>query len=268
MIIWGKVAGAILGFMFLGPVGVILGLVFGQVFDNGLRSILRAPRHTANAQAVFFKTVFQTMGYLAKADGVVSEREIQVVRQIMLNDFKLDKKQMLMAIGYFNEGKNPNFNIANSLNKFRVICGGYTDLRKFFLELLVKASLADHMLRDSQRGRLLFICGALGIQDSELEYQLRIYGYSTEYTTKNKSYNNKYSYQAPGNSELTAAYSLLGVKSTDNINTIKTAYRRLMSKYHPDKLVSKGLPPEMIDVAKVKTQQIASAYALVIRSRK
>jgi DnaJ like chaperone protein len=266
MIIWGKVAGAILGFIFLGPVGIILGLVFGHVFDNGLRNILRAPRHTANVQAVFFKTVFQTMGYLAKADGVVSERDIQVVRQIMLNDFKLDKKQMLMAIGYFNEGKNPNFNIANSLNKFRVICGGYTDLRKFFLELLVKASLADKVLRDSQRGRLLFICGALGIRDSELEYQLRIYGYSSEYT-RNKSYNN-YSYKAPENTELTAAYNLLGVKATDNLKTIKNAYRRLMNKYHPDKLVSKGLPPEMIDVAKVKTQQIASAYALVVRSRK
>jgi DnaJ like chaperone protein len=266
MIIWGKIVGAVLGFIFLGPVGIILGLVFGQVFDNGLRNILRAPRHTANAQAVFFKTVFQTMGYLAKADGVVSEREIQVVRQIMLNDFKLDKKQMLMAIGYFNEGKNPNFNIANCLNKFRIICGGYTDLRKFFLELLVKASLADRVLRDSQRGRLLFICGALGIQDSELEYQLRIYGYTAEQTT-NKRYNN-YSYKAPVDNELTAAYNLLGVKSTDNLKTIKNAYRRLMSKYHPDKLVSKGLPPEMIDVAKVKTQKIASAYALIIRSHK
>lgn len=266
MIIGGKVVGAILGFIFLGPVGIILGLVFGQVFDNGLRNILKAPRHTATVQSVFFKTVFQAMGYLAKADGVVSEREIHVVRQIMLNDFKLDKKQMLMAIGYFNEGKAPNFNIANSLNKFRVICGGYTDLRKFFLELLVKASLADRVLRDAQRGRLLFICGALGIQDSELEYQLRIYGYTTEYTA-NKSYNN-YSYKAPVNTELTAAYNLLGVKSTDNLKTIKNAYRRLMSKYHPDKLVSKGLPPEMTDVAKVKTQQIAAAYALIVRSRK
>ncbi len=265
MIIWGKVTGAILGFIFLGPVGIILGLVFGQVFDNGLKNILRAPRHTATVQTVFFRTVFQTMGYLAKADGIVSEREIHVVRQIMLNDFKLDKKQMLMAIGYFNEGKASNFNIASSLNKFRVICGGYTDLRKFFLELLVKASLADHVLRDSQRGRLLFICRALGIQESELEYQLRIYGYTAESTAKtNKSYNN-HGYKAPFDNELTAAYNLLGVKSTDNLKTIKNAYRRLMSKYHPDKLVSKGLPPEMIDVAKVKTQKIAAAYDLIVR---
>lgn len=265
MIIGGKIVGAILGFIFLGPVGVILGLVFGQIFDNGLRNILRAPRHTANAQAVFFKTVFQAMGYLAKSDGVVSEREIYVARQIMLNDFKLDKKQMLTAIGYFNEGKSRNFNIVNSLNKFRIVCGGYADLRKFFLELLVKASLADRVLRDAQRGRLLFICSALGIQISELEYQLRIYGYSTEHNT-NKSYNN-YSRTSSINTELDAAYNLLGVKATDSLKIVKNSYRRLMSKYHPDKLVSKGLPPEMIDVAKRKTQEIAAAYDLIVRSR-
>lgn len=265
MIIWGKIVGSILGFIFYGPVGIILGLVFGQVFDNGLRNLNRTPRHTANVQAVFFKTVFQTMGYLAKSDGVVSVREIHVVRQIMLNDFKLDKKQMLLAIGHFNEGKAPNFNIASSLNRFRVICGGYTDLRKFFLELLVKASVADRVLREAQRGRLLFICGALGIQESELEYQLRIYGYSSEYTT-NKSYTNN-TYKAPVDTELAAAYNMLGVKPTDNLKAIKASYRRLMSKYHPDKLVSKGLPPEMIDVAKVKTQQVAAAYALIVRRR-
>jgi DnaJ like chaperone protein len=48
---------------------------------------------------------------------------------------------------------------------------------------------------------------------------------------------------------------------------MKRAYRRLMSQHHPDKLVSKGLPEEMIEIAKEKTQEIKAAYEVVRRAR-
>ena len=48
---------------------------------------------------------------------------------------------------------------------------------------------------------------------------------------------------------------------------VKRAYRKLMSQHHPDKLVAKGLPPEMMNIAKEKTQKIAAAYDLIMRSR-
>lgn len=271
MIIWGKIIGAILGLIMYGPVGLILGLVFGQVFDNGLRSLLRTPNHTANVRLVFFKTVFQTLGYLAKADGVVSEREVQIARDIMLHDFLLDKRHMLLAIGFFNEGKSQNFVLGKALSNFKTTCGQYTDLRKFFLEILVKVALADKVLRDSQRIKLLFICNAIGIPVAELEYQLKIYGYTSHGNTHNyrqhshNSSNSSYAHTATD--DLKAAYILLGVKSSDSNKTIKSAYRKLMSKYHPDKLVAKGLPPAMMEIAKEKTQQVASAYALIMRRR-
>lgn len=281
MIIWGKVVGAILGLILYGPVGLILGLVFGQVFDNGLRTLLRTPVHATNVRQVFFKTVFQTLGYLAKADGIVSEREVQITRNIMLHDFQLDKQQMLLAIGFFNEGKSTNFSIGNALNNFKNVCGNYVDLRRFFLEIIVKVALADKVLRESQRGRLLFICNALNIPLNELEYQLKIYGFDNNANYYHKTYSNQRTYthqrdnqynnqqyrQSTSSDALNAAYTLLGVKSSDNIKTIKASYRKLMSKYHPDKLISKGVPPAMLDFAKEKTQQISSAYALIMRHR-
>lgn len=256
--------------------GLLIGLVFGQVFDNGLRTMLRSPTHASNVRLVFFKTVFQTLGYLAKADGVVSAREVQVARDIMLNDFHLDKSQMLMAINFFNEGKSADFNLNKTLTNFKNICGKYVDLRRFFLEILVKAALADKVLRESQRGRLVFICNAIGINLSELEYQLRSYGYSYNSNYHNDKKNSHSNYNTRGQNsqnysspdkQLQDAYNLLGVKSSDSTKVIKTAYRKLMSKYHPDKLVAKGLPPEMMNMAKEKTQQVASAYALVMRRR-
>ena len=48
---------------------------------------------------------------------------------------------------------------------------------------------------------------------------------------------------------------------------LKKAYRRQMNQHHPDKLVAKGLPEEMIDIATEKTQAIKAAYDLIKQQR-
>jgi len=64
------------------------------------------------------------------------------------------------------------------------------------------------------------------------------------------------------------AYKVLGVSSDVDDAQLKKAYRRLMSQHHPDKLVAKGLPPEMMQLAKEKTQEIQAAYDRVKTARK
>jgi len=265
MIIWGKIVGAIVGLIFYGPAGMILGLVLGQVFDNGLRTIMQTPAHSLLVREVFFRAVFQTMGHLAKADGVVSEQEINVARNIMLHDFHLNPAQMQLAIQYFNEGKQPSFDLAVSIYKFKLVCGKYAELRRFFLELQVKAALADNVLTGVEREILVYICDKLGIPLSELDYQLQAYGFT--YTGNTRQQQQRQHHAAQPVDELSAAYKLLGVSASDSIKTIKTAYRRLVSKYHPDKLAAKGLPLEMMNIAKEKTQKITVAYDLIMRSR-
>lgn len=266
MIIWGKVIGALVGLTFYGPAGLVLGLVLGQVFDNGLQNVMTTPSHPVEARRVFFQTVFQTMGFIAKTDGIITENEIKVARDIMLNDFKLTEAQMSLAIQYFNEGKQPDFDLNAMLLQFKTACGKYADLRRYFVELQAKAAMADKILHNAERGRLVFICSSLGIPLSELDYHLHNYGYTfyEQGSTQQKSYSQTYA----TNDDLSKAYKLIGVSVTDNNKTIKSAYRRLVSKYHPDKLVAKGLPPEMMNVAKEKTQKITVAYDLIMQSRK
>ena len=67
--------------------------------------------------------------------------------------------------------------------------------------------------------------------------------------------------------KLSAAYALLAIESSASMEEVKRAYRRQMSQHHPDKLVAKGLPEEMIDIANRKTQDIKSAYDLIRKSR-
>ena len=72
-------------------------------------------------------------------------------------------------------------------------------------------------------------------------------------------------YQQSSGPTLSDAYKVLGVSESDDRNAVKRAYRRLMNEHHPDKLVAKGLPPEMMEMAKEKAQQIQAAYDLICK---
>lgn len=69
--------------------------------------------------------------------------------------------------------------------------------------------------------------------------------------------------QASQADKLADAYEILDVSSDADSKTVKRAYRKLMNEHHPDKLMAKGLPPEMMNVAKEKSQEIQNAYDLI-----
>ena len=73
---------------------------------------------------------------------------------------------------------------------------------------------------------------------------------------------------APTASSIHDAYKVLGIPADSTDADLKKAYRRLMSQHHPDKLVAKGLPEEMIKLATEKTQEIKAAYDMIKKSRK
>ena len=64
------------------------------------------------------------------------------------------------------------------------------------------------------------------------------------------------------------AYAALGVSESDSDKDIKRAYRKLMSKYHPDKLIGQGVPEDMIKIATERSQDIQAAYELIKTERK
>ena len=60
---------------------------------------------------------------------------------------------------------------------------------------------------------------------------------------------------------------MLGLSRDATDAEVKKAYRRLMSQHHPDKLVAKGLPEEMMKVASQKTHEIKQAYEIIREAR-
>ena len=255
---WGKLAGGAFGFMMGGPLGVLLGVVFGHQFDKGIKRQQQSGTVTEQTQLAFFTAAFAVMGRVAKSDGRVSESEIGHARRIM-EQMSLNDEQKEAAIKLFYEGKNDGFDLDGVLAQFRHECHRSTNLMRFFLEIQIMTAMADGVLHENERELLISIAEKLGFSRTLFDHLLHVaQGFSSGAPGS----------APPAKEQIDEAYDLLGVKPKDSDAEVKKAYRRLMNQHHPDKLVARGMPEEMIKLATTKSQEIRQAYELVKQVRK
>ena len=257
---WGKALGGAFGFMIGGPLGALMGIAFGHSFDRGLNSLEDGnwQAEQERIQAAFFTATFSVMGYIAKADGRVTADEIRLAEAVM-DRLGLNAEMRESAKKLFNEGKSADFPIGEVMDQFRRETHRRTTLIQMFLEIQLQAAYADGVMHPAERAALEDICGHLGIAVSHLnrlEEMLRAGFGRAGYEPQDSA------------DALEDAYRLLGVSETISDSELKKTYRRLMSQHHPDKLVARGLPEQMIEDATEKTQQIKAAYELIRKSRK
>ncbi len=264
----GKIVGLTIG-LFLGPFGVIIGLFLGHLFDIGFFNtylrrygFLQQAQEQASQQ-IFFDATFAIMGYIAKCDGRVSEQEIQTTRQIM-SQLGIHASKKERAIKQFYSGTHSDFDLAHTLTQLRQASSRYPSLLRTFIEIQIQMANAEGVISLQKRAAIQSICEKLGIhgfnfyayeQQSRAEQNYQRY-YSHSRQEQSRSYTS--------NNQLDDAYKILGVSKETSKEDVKKAYRRLMSKHHPDKLIAKGLPPDMIKLATQKTQQIKKAYDTIL----
>jgi len=256
----GEVVGGTFGFMMGGPLGAILGAALGNYFDGGLEGISLDESlglgATERVQSVFFTTTFALMGYIAKSDGRVTKDEIAMAEQVM-RQMHLNPQQRTVAINLFNEGKKPHFPVHEVLVQFKRESFRRRNLVQMFLEIVVATALADGRLDSREQQVLEEIAGDLGYTQNQFNELLARMTGQAHFTE-----------QISSEEKLAAAYELLGISASASDAEIKKAYRKQMNQHHPDKLVAKGLPEEMVDIANQKTQDIKAAYELIKTLRK
>lgn len=266
--IWqGKALGALIGVLAAGPVGALFGTIVGHLFDTQAEDAAAEAASAAdqpgalNVQEAFFRTTFLVMGHVAKADGRVSEAEIQAARA-MMTEFRLGEREVQRAIELFTQGKRPDFPLQATLRHLRLQCRNRPDLCRMFVQIQLQTALWAGSLEGANRAAIAQVCSALGVTTFEvlqMEALLRMQQSMRQPGTRTS--------QTASVDRLAAAYEVLGVKRTATDSEVTKAYRRLMNQNHPDKLVAKGLPESMMKVAEEKTRQIRAAYELLREAR-
>ena len=257
---WGKVVGGTFGFMMGGPLGAVLGAALGNYFDGGLDGLSLDDSlglgATERVQSVFFTTTFALMGYVAKSDGRVTKDEIAMAERVM-DQMRLNQQQRKVAINLFNEGKKQDFPVHEELAQFKRESFRRRNLIQIFLEIIVATAFADGQLDPREKILIEGIASDLGFSKADYDALISRLSGQAHFADSGSS-----------KERLEAAYELLGVSANCSDAELKKAYRRQMNQHHPDKLVAKGLPEEMIDIATEKAQAIKAAYDLLKEQRR
>ena len=251
------VVGAVFGALFGGLPGLVIGGAIGYVSVFILQQWLVGSLRVA--QTSMLDSTFSVMGALCKADKVVTRDEIKTVERIfgMLN---LQAEQREQAKEAFNRGKQPDFDLDAAVDQFAAISHRRGPLVSLFLQLQVMAVGADGRVHPAEHAMLVRIARRLRLSETDVAQLEALLRASTGRPPPGGG-------AAPSTDRLADAYTALGVTPKSSDAEIKRAYRRLISKNHPDKLASRGLPESMRAVAEERSREINAAYDLIKEAR-
>ncbi len=254
----GMIFGAVIGYLLLHSLlGVVGGALLGYFFIEQRITRPNIPREELERiQAIFFNTVFMMLGYVAKADGHISENEIKLTETYM-EKMGLTAEHKREAIRLFKLGTESDFNSQAQLKVFMGVAHHSPNLRQMLLVYLVNVAMADGSLGSDEVRILREVASTLGFSRIAFEQLLQMIGAQNSFAGN----------QQAGANDVAVAYQALGVTKDNSDAEIKKAYRKLMSQYHPDKLIGQGLPDDMIKAATERSQEIQAAYDVITKSR-
>jgi DnaJ like chaperone protein len=264
--VWGKILGALFGLALLKLPGLLIGVIIGHWFDRAFKQQFEKNggfsglfNDNLDEQALFRYTTFATMGHVAKATGVVTSAHISQATQFM-NQLGLTPAQQKEAQAAFRDGKAVSFPLQPQLNSFYQAYRRRRDVLQLFVEIQINTACVNGQMTAEQYALLQQVAGHLNFSSVQLDALIMAFQAQSRFAGRNQ----------PANStrhSLADAYKVLDIAESASDAVLKKAYRKLMAQHHPDKLMAQGVPADMLEVAKRRTQDIQAAYELIKKQR-
>ena len=267
---WGKIFGTGLGFFVAQIPGAIFGFILGFLADVCFAALQKPkfsqllPGQISDLQKEFFVATFAIMGHIASASEQSAEDQMLAASRV-IERLKLPGDISEEALRLYHTGMSSTFNVNEVLLPFFANCRLQKNLLEMFIDLQIYAAMSDGKLDDTEREILLDISRVLEISRPEFDRLLSIIR-TEQHFRRNPEKMQAKEGPAPapmfGNqgANLSDAYAILNIPPNASNEQIKQAYRRMRSMHHPDKLLAKGLPEEMLRIAEDKTREIRTAY--------
>lgn len=244
----GKLVGGFIGFAFGGPLGAVAGAVFGHTFvDSNQAGNVQVSNlsYSESSQITFFVATFSMLAKLARADGQVSRAELDSIRQFMTYDLNLSPESQNVAMNIFNTATQSPESFENFASQFYGQFHVQPQMLELMMDIMLRVSVSDGSINPTEERMIQSAAAIFGFNSAQYARMRSRYAKDV----------NKY-------------YAVLGCTSNDSDEQIKKQYRKLVSEYHPDKIISKGLPDEFVKFANDKFNEIQEAYETIKKERR
>ena len=233
MSIWGSLIGGMVGLSLGGPFGMLLGSLIGG-------KISRARSRNANfgsfaqPQQIFALSLIVLSAKLSKADGQVSKEELVAVR----DKLKIPDNEIEQVGKIFNKAKEESTGYEPYAQQISQIYKSNPNVLEEVINILFYIAEADGNISQSELNMIQNIAEIFGLNDTQFN--------SIKESRKS--------------SDKLNPYIVLGCNPDDNLQNIRKKYLKLSKEHHPDLLMSKGVPQEVIEESKKKMRSINSAW--------
>ena len=232
MSIWGSLIGGFVGFTFAGPIGALIGSMVGGRISSARRSGFQ--QNFAPPQQIFAIALIILTAKLAKADGHVSKEELIAIK----NKLKIPEHEMDQVGKIFNKAKEDSLGYEPYAQQIAQIYRNNPAVLDEVINTLFYIAEADGNVSDSEVAMIKNIAKIFGLNSNQFE------GIK----------------ESRKGSDKLNPYVVLGCDPNDDFATIRKKYLLLSKEHHPDVLVNKGVPKEVIEESKKKMRAINSAF--------
>ncbi|NCB02289.1 MAG: molecular chaperone DnaJ [Spirochaetia bacterium] len=248
----GKIVGGTMGFFLGGPLGLIAGVAFGNLFDSANkveRSTIDSSSFSSvdQTQMVFFVGAFSMLAKMATSDGSMVSSERAKVEEFITQDLRLAGPERQAAIKVFNASLTSSGTFEQFALQFYQNFAHERTILELLMDVLVRVAAADGAISSQEKVLLDNAAHIFRIPESLLA-----------------SIINRYSSVSASPSK---AYSVLNLTPSATDEEVKKAYRKLSIEFHPDTIASKGLPEEFTRFATEKFRAISDAYEAIKKER-
>jgi DnaJ like chaperone protein len=238
----------------------LIGLLQNRAYKQAITNRLNGSAPGAivpaggRSQKIINRAMFAVMGRIAKLDGRVTTPEVNYA-SIIMRLLGLDPLGRLEAIDYFELGKQPETDVLPFVRELVSSIGRRSALARLFIKIQCRLAFIKGDIRLKEKILLRDVAESLGFSKAEFLEICR----EMQIHASLKQENGKF---------LRNAYHILQLEPDVEDGEIRRAYLRMMSRYHPDKLVRENLSEETLRIAQEKSTAIRSAYETVCGFRK
>ena len=233
MSIWGSLIGGMVGLSLGGPFGMLLGSLIGGKISRA-RSAAGNFGTFAQPQQIFALSLIVLSAKLSKADGQVSKEELIAVR----DKLKIPENEIDQVGKIFNKAKQESAGYEPYAQQIAQIYKNNPNALEEVINILFYIAESDGNVSKSELDMMQHIAQIFGLNQSQFN--------SIKESRKS--------------SDKLNPYIVLGTSPEEDLQTIRKKYLQLSKENHPDMLISKGVPKEVIEESKKKMRAINSAW--------